>query len=75
LLPESSIAAAICVDLPNSENRYEKDIQQDIFHTFCRLGAAFEQCLAQSTVANRMKEHIVYLSSDQLEGRETGKKG
>ncbi len=30
---------------------------------------------AQSTVANRMKEHIVYLSSEALEGRETGKKG
>jgi aminopeptidase YwaD len=31
--------------------------------------------LAQSTVASRMKEHIVYLSSEALEGRETGKKG
>lgn len=33
------------------------------------------QLFGQSDVANRMKEHIVYLSSDDLEGRETGKKG
>ena len=30
---------------------------------------------SQSEVANRMKEHIVYLASDQLEGRETGSEG
>lgn len=30
---------------------------------------------AQSAVADRMKEHIVYLASDALEGRETGKRG
>ncbi len=31
--------------------------------------------MAQSAVANRMKEHIVFLASDALEGRETGRAG
>jgi aminopeptidase YwaD len=39
------------------------------------LSLSFGWAAAQSPVANRMKEHIVYLSSDALEGRETGKKG
>ncbi|MEY3442153.1 MAG: hypothetical protein RLZZ519_434 [Bacteroidota bacterium] len=45
------------------------------FTLFVGLVLLSGSATAQSTVANRMKEHIVYLSSDQLEGRETGKKG
>ncbi len=39
------------------------------------LALVFTTAQAQSEVANRMREHIAFLASDALEGRETGKTG
>jgi aminopeptidase YwaD len=49
---------------------------QKLLFALAWLGCSLPTGLwAQSDVANRMKEHIVFLASDALEGRETGHPG
>jgi aminopeptidase YwaD len=58
------------------ENKGIMKLIKKIHFSFLLTGLLiFSNLLAQTPVTDRMKEHIVYLSSNELEGRETGKKG